>query len=91
MWGGPSYRIPKKDQTVRFISDVRKVNKCIVRKPFPIPKISTVLQQFEDFTLATALDLNMDFIPLDWIHMLSKSVPLYLGVGSTVTSGYQWV
>jgi hypothetical protein len=30
-----------------------------VRKPFPIPKISTVLQELEGFTFATALDLNM--------------------------------
>jgi hypothetical protein len=36
-------------------------------KPFPIPKISTVLQKLEGFTFATALDLNMgyDTIRLD--------------------------
>jgi hypothetical protein len=32
-----------------------------VRKPFPIPKISTVLQELEGFTYATALDLNMGY------------------------------
>jgi hypothetical protein len=32
-----------------------------VRKAFPIPKISTVLQEFEGFTFATALDLNMGY------------------------------
>jgi hypothetical protein len=30
-------------------------------KPFPIPKISTVLQELEGFTFATALDLNMGY------------------------------
>ncbi len=36
-------------------------NKCIVRKPYPIPKISTILQELEGFTYATALDLNMGY------------------------------
>ena len=60
-WAAPSFIIPKKDMTVRFISDFREVNKRIVRKPFPIPKISTVLQEMEGFTFATALDLNMGY------------------------------
>ena len=60
-WASPSFIIPKKDMTVRFISDFREVNKRIKRKPFPIPKISTVLQEMEGFTFATALDLNMDY------------------------------
>jgi hypothetical protein len=46
---------------VRFLSDFREVNKRIVRKPFPIPKISTVLQEMEGFTFATSLDLNMGY------------------------------
>jgi hypothetical protein len=33
----------------------------LIRKPFPIPKISTVLQELEGFTFATALDLNMGY------------------------------
>ena len=32
-----------------------------MRKLFPIPKISTVLQEPEGFTYATALDLNMGY------------------------------
>jgi hypothetical protein len=43
------------------LSDLREVNKRIVRKPFPLPKISTVLQEMEGFTFATALDLNMGY------------------------------
>ena len=34
---------------------------CQVRTPFPIPKISTVLQELEGFSYATALDLNMGY------------------------------
>ncbi len=43
------------------ISDFRELNKHIVRKPYPIPKISTILQELEGFTYATALDLNMGY------------------------------
>ena len=60
-WGSPAFIIPKANQTVRFLTDFREVNKRIVRTPFPIPKISTVLQELEGFTFATALDLNMGY------------------------------
>jgi hypothetical protein len=60
-WTLPTFIIPKKDNTVRVVSNFREINKRIVRKPFPIPKISTVLQKLEGFTYATALDLNMGY------------------------------
>jgi hypothetical protein len=60
-WASPTFIIPKKDSTVRTISDFRELNKHIVRKPFPIPKISTTLQELEGFTYAAALALNMDY------------------------------
>eukprot|EP00804_Cyclotella_cryptica_P028731 CCRYP_008254-RA/>CCRYP_008254-RA protein AED:0.30 eAED:-0.16 QI:0/-1/0/1/-1/1/1/0/341 len=59
-WASLSFIIPKSDQTVRMISDFREVNKRLVTKPFPIPKI-TVLQELEGFTFATALDLNTGY------------------------------
>jgi hypothetical protein len=60
-WASPSFIIPKKDYTVRTISDFRELNKQIVRKPYPIPKTSTTLQELEGFTYATTLDLNMGY------------------------------
>ncbi len=60
-WVFPTFIIPKKDSTVHTISDFRELNKCIVRKPYLIPKISTILQELEGFTYATALDLNMGY------------------------------
>ena len=51
----------KNYQTVHFLSDFREGNKQILRKLFPLPKISTVLQELEGFTFATALDLNMGY------------------------------
>ncbi len=60
-WASPSFIIPKKNRTVCFLSDFWEVNKRLIRKPFPIPKISTVLQELEGFTFVTALDLNMGY------------------------------
>jgi hypothetical protein len=60
-WAWPTFIIPKKDNTVRVDSNFSEMNKRIVRKPFPIPKISTVIQDLEGFTYATALDLNMGY------------------------------
>ncbi len=60
-WAAPSFIQPKKNNTVRFLLDFRELNKRLVRKPFPIPKISTVLHELEGFTYATALDLNMGY------------------------------
>jgi hypothetical protein len=60
-WALSMFIIPKKDSTVHTISDFRELSKHIVRKPYPIPKISTILKELEGFTYATALDLNMDY------------------------------
>ena len=65
-WGSPSFIIPKKNGTVRFISDFRRLNQKIKRKPYPLPRISDTLQQLEGFQYATSLDINMG---LSLIHI----------------------
>lgn len=63
-WASPSFIIPKKNGTVRFLTDMRQVNKRIVRKPYPLPKINDMIQKLEGFQYATALDLNMGYYTL---------------------------
>ncbi len=58
-WALPLFIVPKKNKTICFLSDFWEVNKGLVRKPFPTPQISTVFQEFEGFSFATAHDLNM--------------------------------
>ena len=60
-WGAPSFIIPKKDGTVRFINDFRELNKRIRRKPYPIPNIQDMLLNLDGFKYATSLDLNMGY------------------------------
>jgi hypothetical protein len=47
-WALPSFIIPKTDKTVCFLSDFWEVNKRLVRKPFPIPKISRYCKKLKD-------------------------------------------
>ncbi len=60
-WASPSFIVSKKNKTVHFLSNFWEINKRVIRKPFPIPKICTVLQELEGFTYATVLDLNMGY------------------------------
>ena len=61
VWATPTFIIPKKNGTVMFISDFRYLNKCLVRRPYPIPKTADVLQKLEEIHYATSLDLNMGY------------------------------
>ncbi len=60
-----------------FLTDFKRLNERLVRKPFSLPTISTVLQGLKGYTYATALDLNQDGLlkPLDWILTCPESVP----------------
>jgi hypothetical protein len=60
-WGAPTFIIPKKDGTVRFISNFRELNKHIVQRPYPIPHIQDMFLHLEGFQYATSLDLNMGY------------------------------
>ena len=60
-WSSPSFLIPKKDGQCRFLSDFRKLNNLIVRKPYPMPLILDLMQTLKGFRYATTLDLNMGY------------------------------
>jgi hypothetical protein len=64
-WAAPTFIVPKKDGSVQFISDFRKLNKRIKRKPYPIPKIQDMLLKLEGFQFATSLDLNMGYYHIE--------------------------
>jgi hypothetical protein len=72
-WAVPTFIIPKKDGTVRFISDFRQLNLRIKRKPYPIPKIHDLLLKLDGFKYATTLDLNMGYYHIS-LTPFSKSL-----------------
>jgi hypothetical protein len=46
---------------LRFICDLREINKRLVRKPYPLPKVQDLLRKIGKFKYATTLDLVMGF------------------------------
>jgi len=66
-WTAGTFIQPKKTGDVRVLTDFRKLNEFIVRRPHPLPKINDLLQKLEGFKYATAIDLSMGYyhIPLD--------------------------
>jgi hypothetical protein len=60
-WAAPSFVIPKKDNTVRFLTDFRKLNAQLKRAPFSLPHIRDIRESIISFMFATCLDLSMGY------------------------------
>jgi hypothetical protein len=60
-WGTPCFIIPKKNGTVRFLTDFRKLNSKIRRKIYSLPNISDILQSLQGLKYVTTLDLNTGY------------------------------
>ena len=78
-WAAPAFIIPKKNGTVRFLTDFRRLNSQLNRHPYPLPKIQDLLQSVPKFSFVTTLDLNMGYystpIHPDDAHYLAFVVP----------------
>ena len=66
-WAAPTFVQPKKTGDIHILTDFRKRNMQLKRKPHPLPKIQDLLQKLSGFQCITALDLSMGYyhIPLD--------------------------
>lgn len=60
-WISGSFIIPKKDNTVRWISDFRALNKALKRKVYPIPRIQDILARRSGYKFLTKLDISMQY------------------------------
>ena len=80
-WCAPSFIIPKKDGRVRFITDYRELNKCIRRKPWPMPHINELIQDVGKYKYVTALDLSMGYYHLRLDDELSDMSTFMLPFG----------
>ncbi len=90
-WASPLFVMPKRNRTVCFLGDFWEVNKRLIRKPFPTPKISTVLQELEGFTFATALDLDMGYYTIRLDPDASRICTIIFLGESIPKRGSQWV
>jgi len=60
-WGAPTFLIPKKDNTPRWVSDFRELNKLLRRKVYPFPKITDILHKHNGYKYFTKLDISMQY------------------------------
>jgi RNase H-like domain found in reverse transcriptase/Reverse transcriptase (RNA-dependent DNA polymerase) len=60
-WGAPCLFCAKKNDGVRFITDLRYLNRHLIRKPVHLPLIDEVLWKVQSFSFATCLDLNRGY------------------------------
>jgi hypothetical protein len=79
-WAAPTFIQAKKTGNVRILTDFRRLNAQIKRKPFPLPKISDILRKLGAFKYVMAIDLGMGHyhIPLDLeAHKLCTTIFLW--------------
>ena len=60
-WISGSFIIPKKNNEARWITDFRALNKAIIRKKYPLPRVQDILERRGKYKYLTKLDLSMCF------------------------------
>ena len=60
-WASPVVFAPKKDGTLRFCVDYRRLNTMTIRDHYPIPKIDDCIDSLGEATIFTTLDCNSGY------------------------------
>jgi hypothetical protein len=82
-WTALSFAQIKKTGDVRKLTDFRRMNLAIERKPFPLPRIRESIQKIEKFKSATALDLSQGYYSIPFDKSTQKICNTVLPWGST--------
>ncbi|DBA01732.1 TPA: LOW QUALITY PROTEIN: hypothetical protein N0F65_010142 [Lagenidium giganteum] len=58
-WASPSFVLPKKDGSVRLVTDFRRLNKRLMRHYFPLPRILEVLRSLPKPRYVLSIHVSM--------------------------------
>ena len=61
LWAAGTFIIPKKDGTVRWVSDFRHLNKFIDRLQYPLPRVQEIVQNQCPYKFFTEIDVSMQY------------------------------
>jgi hypothetical protein len=85
-----NFIIPKKDGTVRWVSDFWKLNQMLRRRVYPLPRIQDVLHRRPGYKFLRRLISLCATIPLNWTRRVKKCVWLLRLLESFAKNGCQW-
>jgi hypothetical protein len=64
-WAAPTFAVPEKDGRVRIVSKFRTLNKVILRRVYPLPRIEDILAKQFGYAFFTKLDIAMQLYTLE--------------------------